>query len=261
MVRAIQARLDGLLVNERVAIPLAVESGSRAWGFPSPDSDYDCRFIFVRAIDDYLTPWPRRDVIETPLDAVLDVNGWELGKFLKLLLKGNAVAIEWLQSPIRYRIEPEFRSALLDFADTHGARVPIRRHYLHLGVAQWRRLDQIAEVNAKKLFYSLRPAAALRWLRVHPQASVAPMHFLTLLVESDPPAELIEMVTGLIAAKAATREMGTIAMPASVRRFVEEAFAQEAQELAAEPPTRLAPPAKAAGEALFRKLVRRFAPR
>ncbi|MFE3443732.1 DNA polymerase beta superfamily protein [Nocardia sp. NPDC059180] len=82
---------------------LAIESGSRAWGFPSPDSDYDCRFLYVASLDTYLSPWRTRDVIETPLVGLLDVNGWDLGKALRLLVKGNAVLIEWLQSPIVYR--------------------------------------------------------------------------------------------------------------------------------------------------------------
>ena len=81
-VAAIDGRLDGIVRDDHANILLAIESGSRAWGFPSPDSDYDCRFFFVRREDDYLTPWPRRDVIDTPLDGDLDVNGWELGKAL-----------------------------------------------------------------------------------------------------------------------------------------------------------------------------------
>ena len=78
------AAIDDLLASTandyRVNIPLAIESGSRAWGFPSPDSDYDCRFIYVRSSDQYLSPWVPRDVIETPLVGDLDVNGWDLGK-------------------------------------------------------------------------------------------------------------------------------------------------------------------------------------
>lgn len=105
-VEQIDARLDDIEVDDRVAIAWAIESGSRAWGFPSPDSDYDCRFLFVRQVDDYLSPWVRRDVIETPLEGDLDVNGWDLGKAIKLLLKGNAVVIEWLTSPIAYRGDP-----------------------------------------------------------------------------------------------------------------------------------------------------------
>ena len=83
-VERIQARLDGVERDHRVRVLWAVESGSRAWGFPSPDSDYDCRFFYVRRHDDYLSPWPPRDVIETPLGDVLDVNGWDLIKAIRL---------------------------------------------------------------------------------------------------------------------------------------------------------------------------------
>lgn len=92
-VAGIDRLLDTLERKEGARILLAVESGSRAWGFPSPDSDYDCRFIYVREADRYLSLWPPRDVIESPGD-VLDMSGWDLGKALKLMLKGNAVAIE-----------------------------------------------------------------------------------------------------------------------------------------------------------------------
>jgi hypothetical protein len=81
-------RVDSIVREHGVAIGLAVESGSRAWGFPSPDRDYDCRFVFIRPLAQYLTPWPRRDVIELPLVDELDVNGWDLTKSLKLLMKG-----------------------------------------------------------------------------------------------------------------------------------------------------------------------------
>jgi uncharacterized protein len=96
-----------------VAIGLAVEGGSRAWGFPSPDSDYDCRFVYIRPLAPYLTPWPRHDVIELPLSSEFDVNGWDLAKALKLLMKRNTVIIEWLTSPLVYRGDEEFRSSFL----------------------------------------------------------------------------------------------------------------------------------------------------
>ena len=76
----IEAELRRLEAAHNVRILYACEAGSRAWGFPSPDSDYDCRFIYIRPVEQYLSPWVRRDVIETPLDAVLDVNGWDLGR-------------------------------------------------------------------------------------------------------------------------------------------------------------------------------------
>jgi len=93
-VAEIEARLAAIRRDEGVMIPLAIESGSRAWWFSSPDSDYDCRFLFIRSLDNYLSLFARRDVIETPLEGELDVNGWDVAKAIKLLLKGNAVVIE-----------------------------------------------------------------------------------------------------------------------------------------------------------------------
>lgn len=113
VVAQIDERLAGLRRDHGVAIPWAIESGSRAWGFPSPDSDYDCRFIFVRSLDDYLDPWPPRDVLETPLDAVLDVSGWDLVKAVRLAENGNATVTEWLRSPIIYRGDAAFREEML----------------------------------------------------------------------------------------------------------------------------------------------------
>jgi predicted nucleotidyltransferase len=224
-VAAIDQRLTTICETEGVAIPLAIESGSRAWGFPSPDSDYDCRFVFVRPVIQHLSPWPRRDVIETPLEGDLDVNGWELGKALKLLLKGNAVIIEWLRSPIIYRGDAWFRGAFLDFADRFANRDLIARHYLHLGERQRRvHFSDGKLVPQKKIFYALRPAATLRWLRLHPDLSVAPMHFPTLMAECAPPSDVADLTADLIARKALTHELGAELLPAAIARFIDEEF-------------------------------------
>src|SRR6187402_3568147 len=103
--------------QKNITILFACESGSRAWGFPSPDSDYDCRFVYVRSADDYLSPWARRDVVEWAPDGLLDVNGWDLKKAVQLLLKGNAAITEWLGSPMVYRSEPGFADEFLALAD------------------------------------------------------------------------------------------------------------------------------------------------
>ena len=105
-VAQIDAMLDSVVAEHDVFLPLAIESGSRAWGFPSPDSDYDARFLYVRPTQDYLSPWLARDVIETPLEGVFDVNGWDLRKALDLMTRGNATPLEWLRSPIVYGGEP-----------------------------------------------------------------------------------------------------------------------------------------------------------
>lgn len=222
----IDGTLDTIVAVEHARIPWAIESGSRAWGFPSPDSDYDCRFIYVRRRSDYLSIWPRRDVIETPMIGDLDVNGWDLQKALRLMLRGNAVVLEWLRSPLVYRGDAGFRDMLLDLAHAHVDRNAVGRHYLHLGERQRRTyFGDGKSVATKKLFYALRPAAALRWLRLHGDAPFPPMHFPTLMAECDPPRDVAAMTAELIARKAETRELGEAPLPAVIARFVAEEFA------------------------------------
>jgi len=227
IVARIDERLLAIRSEHGVSIPLAIESGSRAWGFPSPDSDYDCRFIFVRPLDQHLSLWPARDVIETPLDAIFDVNGWELGKALKLMLRGNAVVIEWLTSPISYGSEQRFQQEFLSLARRVADRSALARHYLHLGERQ-RRIYFTDEnsIPQKKIFYALRPAAALRWLRLHPDEPIAPMHFPTLLNECEPPGDVRAITDDLMARKAVTHELGSEVLPLPLANFIDAEFGQ-----------------------------------
>ena len=227
VVAAIDARLDAVRREHHSTVLLAIESGSRAWGFPSPDSDYDCRFIYVRRREDYLALFPPRDVIEFPLDGTLDVHGWDLGKALRLLLKGNAVVIEWLTSPYVYAGDAKFRDEALALAKAAARPAAIARHYLHLGERQRRTYfaDDRA-VELKKLFYALRPAVALRWLRLHPGAAVAPMHFPTLIAESELPADVATIVHDLLARKAVTRELGSAPLPAPIAALIDTEFSE-----------------------------------
>lgn len=211
VVETIDQRLRDLSIDEKVAIPLAIESGSRAWGFPSPDSDYDCRFIYVRTEDDYLSPWLKADVLETPLDAVLDVNGWDLRKAVQLLLKGNAVVGEWLRSPIAYGVDETFRRSFLALCDRVADRNAVGRHYQHVGLGQWERYagSNPDDVPLKRLFYALRPALAVRWLRLHDHASVPPMDVSTLMDEAEIVGSARSAIDDLIALKGITKEMGS----------------------------------------------------
>ena len=215
VVAEIDRRLSSVSEEHAVRIPWAIESGSRAWGFPSPDSDYDCRFLFIRPREQYLSLWPARDVIETPLDKTYDVNGWDLAKTVRLVVKGNATAIEWLRSPIVYTGDEAFRDGLLTLADAVVERSAIGRHYLHVANRQ-----QAGAATLKRFFYVLRPAAALRWLEVHPHIAVPPMDLPTLLAEGDVDDEVREAAHELIAVKAQTRELGTGTPPAVLARFV-----------------------------------------
>lgn len=257
----IRAKLAELRHQHDVAIPLAIESGSRAWGFPSPHSDYDCRFIFVRSLDAYLSPWTSRDVIEMPLDAVYDVNGWELGKALKLMLKGNAVVLEWLQSPYVYEGEPAFRTEFLEMARRHADRKSIGLHYLHLGQNQWRMHfgSPGDEVPLKKVFYAMRPAAALRWMALHPDEAIPPMNFITLMRQCDPSNEVSDYVTELLRRKALTRELGQAVVPSALLNFITVEFAA-AQERLGTLRRSVAADAQGEVEAFFRRTVKKTSP-
>ena len=253
----IDRRLAGIGEDGGVAIPLAIASGSRAWGFPSPDSDFDCRFIYDRRAAAYLTPWPPRDVIEFPIVDDIDLNGWDLSKAIALLIKGNAVVIEWLRSPIVYRDDPHFREDMLTLAERFADRHAVARHYLHLGLKQRRTYFADEEaVKLKKLFYALRPAAALRWMRTHPARDMPPMHFPTLLDECDPPADVGRIARDLIVQKAKTREMGAAPLPLVLCDFIDGEF--EAAEAHFTRKKRVSDAARLAATKLFRATIERL---
>ena len=86
---AVRHELDLLEEAEGARVLLAVESGSRAWGFESPDSDFDVRLVYVRPVEHYLRLDPVRDVLEWRLDEVLTATGWDLDKSLRLARGAN----------------------------------------------------------------------------------------------------------------------------------------------------------------------------
>jgi predicted nucleotidyltransferase len=204
----IENRLDAIERQDGVRVLMAIESGSRAWGFPSPDSDYDIRFLYVRPRDWYLALSPGRDVIERPILDEIDLNGWDVRKALGLLLKSNAVVSEWIESPIRYRPDDPFVVKLAALADDLLNPRALACHYASSGKAaadRW--LDGEGEVPVKKYFYALRPALAIRAVRLDP-ARRPPMNLQALIAVSDLPPLLIEQIGGLVAAKALTNERG-----------------------------------------------------
>ena len=126
----IQDNLNAIEKEQNVTVLLAVESGSRAWGFASPDSDYDVRFIYLRPLEDYLRLDPPKDTICRQPDEVLDISGWDLKKALPAFGKGNASVMEWCASPIVYRQAPEWESvktAVLKFCPAPSAVLPLDR--------------------------------------------------------------------------------------------------------------------------------------
>ncbi len=168
MRQTILARLDQIAAEEGITILLAIESGSRAWGFHSPDSDYDVRFIYARPVDWFLTLGKKRDVVEQPIDDLLDISGWQLDKALGLALKGNAVLGEWLQSPIIYQSLPDAHARITDFCKQAMQPRPMMWHYLSLAEQHEKRTHlEDGRVRLKRLLYALRPALALRWMHLN----------------------------------------------------------------------------------------------
>ncbi len=224
-VSEIDRRLDVISGENDVRILWAIESGSRAWGFPSPDSDYDARFIYVRTVEKYVGPWHPRDVIEMPIEDDMDVNGWDLGKAIKLMLKGNAVVLEWLQSSIVYQGDPAFQRQMVELAEHCTERPHFIRHYFHLGSKQWERfLNYGTDAPIKKLFYAARPALCLRWLRLDDQRKIPPMNFQALLEGAETPPTVFAHLSEMAATKAKTREMGNAPISAEIGAFIQNEY-------------------------------------
>ena len=205
----ITQRLGEIAHDNDVRILFAVESGSRAWGFPSPDSDFDVRFVYAHRPDFYLSIDRRHDVIELPIEGDLDINGWDVKKALQLLIKPNPVILEWLRSPIVYAADAPAMVALAELGERTAHLRPSTHHYLHLAQSQFRRfIDGKDEVALKKYFYVLRPTLALRWLRTRPDEPV-PMALPELRASLDLPTSVSAFLDELLARKAQTRELGS----------------------------------------------------
>jgi predicted nucleotidyltransferase len=224
MRETILARLADVEAREDVRILFAVESGSRAWGFPSPDSDYDARFVYVRRLDWYLSIADGRDVIELPIEGDLDINGWDLKKALRLLLKPNAVLLEWLSSPIRYRWDESACAGLIALSQKVGHGPSCLHHYLNLGERLWKSdIGDREQVRIKKYFYVVRPAMALRWVRFREGA--LPMNFQELAAGVDLPAALAGRLEDMLDRKSRTKELGLGPRIAEIDDFVTQELA------------------------------------
>ena len=166
--KEIRENLDAVEQKYHVRILLAVESGSRAWGFASPDSDYDVRFIYVHEPEEYLRIDAMKEVIEWQLDEVLDINGWDLKKALLAFAKGNPNVMEWSSSPIIYREAPEWK-ALKETAFHYFSEKSALCHYY--GTANNTYLSFLTgdQIRYKKYFYALRPLLCCRWIERYHQ--------------------------------------------------------------------------------------------
>jgi predicted nucleotidyltransferase len=159
----IPEKLAEIEAKENVKILYCVESGSRAWGIASPDSDFDVRFIYIRPKEHYLRLDKTRDVIEWQLDDTLDINGWDLQKALILLYKSNPTIFEWDNSPVVYKMTPEWEM-ISSKIKSYFQEKPILYHYLSLAKKTYNEYLTGEMVRLKKYFYALRPILACKWI-------------------------------------------------------------------------------------------------
>lgn len=214
-------RIRAAETEHDVRVLLAIESGSRAWGFESPNSDYDARFIYIHRQDWYLSVGleDKRDVIEYPIVDDIDLNGWDLRKALRLFSKSNPAFVEWIQSPIIY-------SKLGSFADQSCALLPKIyscergvHHYRSMAKTNFRGYLKTDLVPLKKYFYVLRPLLSVRWIERYGNA--APIEFAKLLHLIEDQPDLIADIESLLARKRAAPEMGRAPPVASINAFIE----------------------------------------
>lgn len=204
----VAAKLAATAAARRVRILVAVESGSRAWGFGSPDSDYDVRFVYVHPRDWYVSLSEPRDVIEAPLDErLVDLAGWDVRKALRLLLRGNPALYEWLVSPITYLEDGPFRAQAKALFERHASRKVLAHHYWSIARGQFRsEIESQPEPRLKKYFYLVRPLLSLEW--VIERGGPPPMQITELLAAARLPEAVRREVDALLDAKRTTPELG-----------------------------------------------------
>lgn len=190
-----------------ITILHAVESGSRAWDFASPDSDYDVRFVYVRRPEYYLRLDNTRDVLEFPIDDTWDVSGWDLDKALRLLHASNPTLFEWAASPIVYHTTGLWHERILPVLDRYFQPRKDVFHYLSMAKTNSRGVLDQEIMKAKKPLYVLRPLLAARW--VMERNTPPPMRF-TELAQAYLPAEMKPIVDELLRIKREVPELAQI---------------------------------------------------
>jgi uncharacterized protein len=217
----IETRLETIAREHQINVLYACESGSRAWGFPSPDSDYDVRFIYVHPMEWYLKLDEDRDVIDLPIEdttvGLLDIGGWDLRKTLRLLSKSNPVIWEWRQSPICYQSNLDLRE-FRNILDPFFSPITACHHYLSICRNTMNQALIGPSVKIKKYFYMLRPLLAAAWIERY--QTIPPMELGPLLPLLDDQPEIIRSIVDLQERKQHIDEQIPIARIALIDDFL-----------------------------------------
>jgi predicted nucleotidyltransferase len=218
---AVLSSLERIEVEEGIRIVYACESGSRAWGFASGDSDYDVRFIYLHRPEWYMTiDFERRpDAIERPVEEALDFAGWDLRKALNLLRKSNPPLLEWLGSPVVYVERGGVASRLRELRSVYYSRRACMHHYLNMAQGNYKEFLSGPEVPQKKYLYVLRPVLAVLW--IESDLGVIPTEFAALVERLVEPGRLRDAIDELVRAKRAGCELGLGPRIPALNEFLE----------------------------------------
>ncbi len=212
--------------SRNIQVLWACETGSRAWGFASTDSDYDIRIIYVHKKDWYLSLSEKRDSIELMLDNNdIDITGWDLKKSLNLLRKSNASILERIQSPIIYKADPDFISELRGLAPTWYSKIACMHHYLSMSKKFISELEADREFKLKKFFYALRSASVCKWIT--DKETMPPIEFEKIYTNLNLDPKAVSRIEELIVLKSKIGESymhaGEEMLLKLIKNFVEEA--------------------------------------
>lgn len=208
-------KLNEIEKKEHVKIIYAIESGSRAWGFESVDSDYDVRFIYVRRKEDYLCLDEKSDVIELPIDEVFDISGWDLKKALRLLYKSNPSLLEWFASPIIYK-ETKEASYIKEVIPFYFSSKKLYCHYKRMAKQHLKYVNK-EMVPVKKYLYILRCILSSQYI-VHNKKQ--PPIEIERLIEYELPKEVRDDVNKLLMIKKNSNEKQYVNHISSLDEFI-----------------------------------------
>lgn len=165
--------------QHHIKILYAVESGSRAWGFSSPDSDWDVRFIYVHEPEWYFHIEEQKDTIEQMFPDETDMSGWELKKALRLFKRSNPSLFEWLHSPIIYEMDKTFINEIRQMEDQYFNKEKAMFHYNHIYKKHNDRYIKDNGLPLKRFLYYLRGILVCKWLS--DKGTIPPVRFSELV--------------------------------------------------------------------------------
>lgn len=225
----IKTYLSDLEIEKDIKILLACETGSRAWGFPSPDSDYDVRLIYVHRKEWYLSLKEEKDSIEIMLDDnEIDITGWDLRKSLRLLMNSNPALLERLQSPILYRVDENVLNELQTAAKSCYSRISTLHHYLSMAKKCYAEIEGKSSYKLKKCFYALRAATACKWILEREE--MPPIEFHKMLYALDLNTDLVLDIQSLIQLKSTKSEAYLHSGEPQILQFIESCIKEASQK-------------------------------